>query len=61
MIFRPSRERRGPDRFLEAKMIIFTLGAILAIAGMITDNRLMIIVALAVLLTGIALRLLGRR
>jgi len=61
MIFRPSRERRGPDRFLEAKMVLFAVGAALGIAGMITENRLIIWFALAVLLVGFALRFLGQR
>lgn len=61
MIFRPTRESRGPDRFLEAKMIIFTIGAALGIAGMISENRLLVGLALLVLLVGVAMRFVGRR
>ena len=60
MIFRPSRTR-GDDRFLDAKMLIFTLGAALALAGMAFELGWLVYVAIAVLVVGLLLRFVRNR
>jgi hypothetical protein len=57
--FRPSRDKRGPDRFLNLKVAVFCLGAGIAFVGIIAQTWL-INVAIGVLLIGVALRFLGR-
>ena len=56
MIFRPSRDKRGPDVFLAAKVGIFVLGAVVALIGIATDTSWVITLAIAILLVGFALR-----
>jgi hypothetical protein len=56
--------RRGvseDDRFLQAKLWIFSTGAILALVGMGLQNDWLIGVAGLILAAGIVLRLVGRR
>lgn len=48
----PSREKRGPDPFLDAKIFLFLGGGALAVAGMALDRPLL--VWLAFLPLGIA-------
>ena len=61
MIFRPSRERRGPDRWLSAKVAIFCLGAGIALVGVASERNWVINLAIAVLAIGFLMRFLGRR
>lgn len=60
-LFRPSRESRGPDPFLQLKMILFGIGAALALAGMVTGSQLLVGIGILVLAVGVLLRLLQRR
>lgn len=57
MPFRPSRERRGPDRFLDLKMILLALGGCIAIAGFMLGIDWLVTAAIFPLVAGIALRL----
>ncbi|MGH7462178.1 MAG: hypothetical protein ACREMA_14300 [Longimicrobiales bacterium] len=61
MVFRASREKRGPDRFLNLKIAIFTMGAALACAGIIAQRNWLIYVAIGVLAAGVALRFFDRK
>jgi hypothetical protein len=58
--FRPSRAQRGEDRYLNAKVAIFCLGAGIACVGIATDTRWLITVAIAVLFIGFLLRFFPR-
>jgi membrane protein implicated in regulation of membrane protease activity len=59
--FRPDRRRRGPDRFLGPKMLIFVLGAVAGLAGMATATGWLIYAAVGLLAVGLVLRLADRR
>jgi hypothetical protein len=61
MIFRPDRDRRGVDRDLDVKMLIFVVGAALGIAGMARGIDWLVYAAIVVLGLGALLRLLSRR
>ncbi|MGQ0561074.1 MAG: hypothetical protein ACT443_04275 [Gemmatimonadota bacterium] len=61
MIFRPSRERRGDDRFCEAKATLFVLGASAGIVGMVTERTWLVYVAIVLVAAGVLLRLVARR
>ncbi|MGH7483751.1 MAG: hypothetical protein ACRELV_16505 [Longimicrobiales bacterium] len=54
--FRPSREPRGPDRYLDLKIALFLVGTGLAIAGMATSNSMLIWFAITAIAIGIGLR-----
>lgn len=60
-LFRPDRDRRGEDPALDHKMLVFMLGAVLALVGMTSGNRVIVYLAIAVLLVGVVLRFLHRR
>lgn len=55
--------RRPPtdDRWLRAKIWIFSIGAVLALAGMALEEDRLVAVAAVVLLVGMALRFLDRQ
>ena len=55
-MFRASRQNRGPDRFLNLKIILFCLGAGMAMVGIISGISWIINVAIGVLLIGVILR-----
>ena len=57
MIFRPSRTRRD-DRFLNEKMLIFSVGAVCAIAGIAFELGWLVYVAIGILAIGMLLRFL---
>jgi hypothetical protein len=38
----PSRQKRGPDPYIEAKIFLFLAGAVLAAAGMITGRTTLV-------------------
>src|SRR5690606_38738458 len=57
-LFRPDRTRRGPDRFLKLKMMIFAVGAAVAFAGIAYDRRPLLLLAIAILAVGVLLRLI---
>jgi uncharacterized membrane protein YedE/YeeE len=59
-IFRPSRESRGPDPYLELKIVLFTLGAALGIVGIISGRELLVGIGILVLAIGVLLRFLQR-
>lgn len=61
-MFVPSRSRRqGPDPRLDIKIGLFSVGAILALVGMLTDNRWVLVAATIILLAGFLLQFRGRR
>jgi hypothetical protein len=55
-IFRPSRERRGPDPHLERKITIFAIGAAFGIAGVATGRSWLTWIGIAILAVGVLLR-----
>ena len=54
------RRRSGPDRFLYARMAAFFLGAGFFFGGVLTGRDWAVLVAVGVLLLGLALRLADR-
>lgn len=48
------------DRWTSARVALFTVGALLALAGMLLENDWVIAAAALVLVAGIALRFVGR-
>lgn len=56
-----SRSRPGEDRHLHARVALMCVGAGLGLAGMLLDMGWLIWIALAALLTGLALRRLRAR
>ncbi len=60
-LFRPSRERYGPDPYYHWKVILFTMGAGIGLFGMISNRDWLVLVAIPVLAAGVALRWLGRQ
>ena len=59
--FRPSRARRGTDRFLPYKLLLFAAGAGFGMAGILSEREWLINVGIAVLLVGVLLRILASR
>lgn len=55
MLFRPTRSRRGPDRFLPFKMILLALGGATAIAGFMLEIDWLVTAAVAPLVIGLGL------
>ncbi|HEX2188525.1 MAG TPA: hypothetical protein VHG51_06475 [Longimicrobiaceae bacterium] len=53
------RRRSGPDRFVYAKLALFFLGAGLFFGGVATRRDWAVLVAIGVLVVGVALRFLG--
>jgi hypothetical protein len=60
-MIRIDRSRRSDDIWLGQKMIFFVVGAALGVGGMVTGQEWLIWVAVAVLVLGFLLRVLGRR
>jgi hypothetical protein len=58
--FRPDRGRRGEDRLLSEKMMVFVLGAAIGIGGIATGRDWLVYVALVLLVLGLAMRFVGR-
>lgn len=58
---RPARERRGPDRFLTAKMTLFVAAAAVGLTAMATGSRMFGAVAIGLVITAILLRFADRR
>jgi hypothetical protein len=56
-VFRPDRRRRD-DRFLEWKIRLFTVAAVLAMVGIFLEERWMTGTAIVLLLGGMLLRFL---
>lgn len=54
------RRTTGDDPRLPVKIALFTVGAVLAVVGMLLENDWVIAAAAAILLAGIALRFVGR-
>jgi membrane protein implicated in regulation of membrane protease activity len=54
------RRRRGPGRFLQWKMRLLAVGAVLLLVGMAREMDLLVIVAVAILLVAFALRFFER-
>jgi hypothetical protein len=59
--FRVDRSRRGEDRFLGQKMLLFVLAAVAGLAGMATDTGWLVYLAIALLIGGLVLRTLDSR
>lgn len=58
----PSREPRGPDRFLELKLLLFGIGAALALTGIFLQQSLLVWLAFTPLAAAFVLRFFdGRR
>lgn len=56
-MFRPSRSRRGgPDAYLELKIALFSLGALVALTGIFLENRWVVGAAMLILAAGFTLR-----
>lgn len=60
MIFRLSRDKRGPDRWLRLKVILFVAAAAVAVIGMASGVEWLVYVAIGLLLVGVAVRRLPR-
>jgi hypothetical protein len=61
-LFRPDRTRREqPDRLLELKMLIFAVGAAVALAGIAYERRELILAAIIILAVGVLLRFVPSR
>jgi hypothetical protein len=61
LFLRVSRARRGPDRFLPHKILLFVTGAACAFAGIASGREWLINVGIAVLFVGVLLRLIRAR
>lgn len=60
-LFRPSRERYGPDPYYHWKVILFSIGAGMGLFGMISNRDWLVLAAIPVLVVGVVLRWLGRK
>ncbi|HEY8469660.1 MAG TPA: hypothetical protein VIL18_08460 [Longimicrobiales bacterium] len=61
-LFRPDRTRREqPDRLLKLKMIIFAVGAAVALAGVAYERQELILAAIIILAVGVLLRFVPSR
>lgn len=60
-LFRASREHKPPDPHTNIKIVIFSIGAVLALLGMALDNRWIIYAAIGALAIGLILRLIAAR
>lgn len=58
MVFRPTREPRGSDRWLGLKITLLVLGGAIGLAGMATERDVWVGVGAFVLLLGVFVRLL---
>ena len=58
--FRVSRDKRGPDPFLNAKVAIFITGVVVAFVGMKLNKSWIISIAIGILLVGFILRFFPR-
>jgi membrane protein implicated in regulation of membrane protease activity len=56
-----SRERRGRDRFLWAKLACLVLGGVLGLIGMRRESVLLVNLAIAVILVGFGLRFVPQK
>ncbi|HEY8519088.1 MAG TPA: hypothetical protein VIN61_03335 [Gammaproteobacteria bacterium] len=61
-LFRPDRTRREqPDRLLNLKMLIFAVGAAVALAGVAYERQALILAAIIILAVGVLLRFVPSR
>ena len=60
MIFASRRSRKGPDPHLNTKVILFSVGAVLGLAGMALEFPLLVVLAILVLAVGVGLRVFPR-
>jgi hypothetical protein len=60
-LFRVSRENQGEDRFFYPKVILFSVGGGIGVAGMASGRDWLVGIAIGVVGVGILLRFLGRR
>jgi Na+-transporting methylmalonyl-CoA/oxaloacetate decarboxylase gamma subunit len=61
VIFASRRSRKGHDPHLNTKVILFSVGAVLGLAGMALEFPLLVLLAILVLAVGVALRMFPRR
>lgn len=59
--FRPSREPRGDDPLLPAKIALFASGAGCGVAGMATESSWLVWLGVALLAAGLLLRFVSSR
>ena len=55
-----SRKKKDPDPYLDWKVRLFLLGALLAMIGLAMESSLVVGLAIAVLFAGVVLRLFPR-
>ncbi len=60
-LFRPSRERRGPDPYYHWKAVLFSLGGGIGLLAMFSGRDWLIWPAVAILAGGVSLRWFGNR
>ncbi len=53
-----SRKKRGPDRYLDWRVRLFFVGAVLALLGISLGSSILVGLAIAVLLLGLGFRFL---
>ncbi len=61
MIFASRRRRNEPDPHLHTKVVLFSVGAVLGLAGMALEFPLLVVLAILVLAVGVALRVFPGR
>lgn len=61
MLIFVDRTRRGPDPWVEWKVGLFLLGAVLGLVGMALGRSWLVLTAIGVLLVGVALKFLPDR
>lgn len=59
-LFRPSREKRGPDPYLDWKIGLFMVGGAAGVTGMALEKSWLVGVAIGLLAIGFVLRFLPR-
>jgi hypothetical protein len=61
LLFRASRDSRRAVRWLDLRLMLFVIGAAIAMIGIVLDIGWLVYVAIGVLLIGMILGLLARR
>lgn len=60
-LFRPDRNRTGPDPHQSTRITLFTLGAAAGLAGIATDRDWLVLTGIAILAVGVVMRFMGER
>jgi hypothetical protein len=61
VLFRPRRGDTGPDRSLDHRMLLFAIGAALALVGIAFDLGWLVYIAIATLAAGAILGIIRQR